>query len=517
MRFPPKPIARRLPPLALLVLTACTLIGPGIPPTPAPTIQFTLLPASNPTPTSTPTTTPPPPSTSSPIPALQPDGRPLSANGPWLLLATALDGRTVDGLWALNADGTGLTQLVGDTIIAGPDEFGAAISPTGRHVAYITADDTLWHGLTLHLLSLPDGESEVITALTSAQTEPPPDTPGVNDPAYAPLHAIAGLGRSLAWSPDGRRLAFVGAHEGPSADLYVYSPDDGSITRLSDEPGQAMHPYWSPDGTAILYASYTSILVGRFAMAGVWAAAADGSGVTSLYDPNDPTPSDEEQFVAWVDDGAFMVYSRDPDCGWRDLRTVDVTTGAARSLWPAYFNRMAFDHETGTVLVSVDPYTVVCNESGTAGIFRLTLTDPTPVPVADFAPTTLARAWDGMFYAVTHEAAVYRITPGGEVSELAAPTAFVPVISPDRAYWAWTGQTPKFVGGLWVGPIDGEPVPAFEGAVQVAIWSPDGARLFFIGDNALYLLDRGADEYDPQLIAQGVILRDLRGAAWAAP
>lgn len=465
-----------------------------------------------------PPTTPPPPPTPTPTtaPSMQPDAAPLSETGPWLLVANALDGRTVDSLWALNPGGSGLTRLVADAVIVGPHEFPMAASPLGGHVAYVTADDTQWHNLTLNLLSLPSGETQTITPLTSAQTEPPPDAPTINDPAYDAAFAIAGVDRNLAWSPDGRQLAFVSAHQGSSADLYIYTPGDDTITRLTDEPGQAMLPYWSPGGETILYMTYeTFSTTGGFGSLNVWAARADGSTATKLYDPG-PSIRDE-QFVAWLSGTTFLVYSGDSACGWRNLRTVDVNTGEERALWPSYFNKVSLDPNTGTLLVAVNQYTSVCDEAISSGLFRLTLADPTPARITDFAPMLLAWSGVGAFYAVTADSEIFQITPTGQVTRLAGPLAFVPILSPDFTYWAWAGQQAKYVAGLWLGPTGQEPVRAYQGAVQAVTWTPDSRALFFVGDNTLYRIDRAATPPEPQLITPDVVLRDFRGLAWLSP
>ena len=54
---------------------------------------------------------------------------------------------------------------------------------------------------------------------------------------------------NVAWQPgDGRLLAFTGAINGPTSDLYLYDTQSGEFTQLTDGPSQAIAPSWSPDG-----------------------------------------------------------------------------------------------------------------------------------------------------------------------------------------------------------------------------------------------------------------------------
>ena len=57
-----------------------------------------------------------------------------------------------------------------------------------------------------------------------------------------------------AWSPDGRRLAWVSGSTG-SHDIYVMSRDGGGKRRLVEDPADDVEPAWSPDGSRIAFAS----------------------------------------------------------------------------------------------------------------------------------------------------------------------------------------------------------------------------------------------------------------------
>ncbi|HMD33007.1 MAG TPA: prolyl oligopeptidase family serine peptidase, partial [Candidatus Acidoferrales bacterium] len=65
---------------------------------------------------------------------------------------------------------------------------------------------------------------------------------------------------SLAWSPDGSRIAFVTKREGDEAAQVYILPLTGPLSggearRVTDLPGGAANPQWRPDGNAILFES----------------------------------------------------------------------------------------------------------------------------------------------------------------------------------------------------------------------------------------------------------------------
>jgi Tol biopolymer transport system component/imidazolonepropionase-like amidohydrolase len=55
-----------------------------------------------------------------------------------------------------------------------------------------------------------------------------------------------------AWSPDGRWIAFVTRDDTLGGHLWKVSRKGGSPQRLTREPGEYVHPVWSPDGKEIL-------------------------------------------------------------------------------------------------------------------------------------------------------------------------------------------------------------------------------------------------------------------------
>lgn len=417
--------------------------------------------------------------------------RPLGS-GPWLLIEAE------NGMWAVNPDGSGLTYLTDEVPIV-TQEMDRSASSLGGVVALITTTDPLkMANLTLKLLSLPDGNLETVTPLTSDETEPGPGAlPGSED--FNIAFTLSGL-HNLDWSPDGDQLAFMGAMNGPSSDLYVYAMDSGEITQLTDGPSQGIRPMWSPDGSYIVHAGVSSLGTGAgYGMQGVWAAKPDGSDVLDLYPI--PDGSGDEVFLGWVSPSQFLVYTWNVVCGTKNLRTYDIVSGKTEVLWENFFSNVIFSLETGTVLLSLDEWTVDCNPSGSEGMFLLNPGQAMPLKVLDFGNSRAGWYPSAGVFLVNEESKMFSVWPEGEVRRLVdAPGVELPGVSSDGRLWAFGEGSQGGAAGLWLGEYGGEVEKILSESVWYVTWSPGGEGLFFFGDAGLYFAP--APSFEPVLIGE---------------
>jgi dipeptidyl aminopeptidase/acylaminoacyl peptidase len=108
-----------------------------------------------------------------------------------------------------------------------------ALSPDGRQVAWVEALPPRENAPQQHTIAVADLES----------------------PAAAPRRVTAGDGRAahdehgVAWSPDGRRLAFLSDREKEGQlQVYVTAAGGGPVRKLTDVHGFLADLRWSPDG-----------------------------------------------------------------------------------------------------------------------------------------------------------------------------------------------------------------------------------------------------------------------------
>jgi Tol biopolymer transport system component len=508
MKIPTSLCERKL--AIILVAIAVSLFGLGC--------EFLSGTSSDPTeapsaPTEAPVTQPVPP-THEPIP-LEPDPtqgedptpeRPLGM-GPWLLIAAE------DGVWAVNADGSGLTQLTHEIPLSSQD-LDRSVASQGGHVALITSSDpSRMANLTLRLLSLHTGNFEMITPLTSAETEPAPsDGPG--DPNFEVVRALSEL-HNVAWSPDGRQLAFMGAMNGPTSDLYLFSLVSGDIVQLTDGPSQGIRPTWSLDGAYIVHAGVGTLGTGAgYGLEGIWAAKSDNSDVITLYPI--PEGSGDEGVLGWVSPSKFIAYTWNAVCGLNNLRVYDLETGQTEVLWQDFFSNVAFSPESGTALISVDEWTADCNPGGNDAMVLLEPGQGAPLQVLDLGSARFDWVPSAGVFLARSDAKMFAVWPEGETRRLVdAPGAELPAVSPDGRMWAFAESTQGGAPGLWLGAFGDETDRIFTGNSRHVTWSPGGEGFFFFGDEGLYFAV--APSFESSLIGPGLKVIQSGPTNWVWP
>jgi TolB protein len=169
--------------------------------------------------------------------------------------------------------------------------------------APLRAQSTLWasrNGL-LAFHSDRDGDPEVFTLSATGE-------------ASAKLtdnQVIADL--QPAWSPDGRRIAFVRRlRVGGRPDLFVMTAAGGGRARITRTLVAERDPSWSPEGTRIVYAARTSPN-GPFR---IFVAKADGSAREQL---TAQANGSADRSPAWSPDGSRIAFVSDRNGGFPEL------------------------------------------------------------------------------------------------------------------------------------------------------------------------------------------------------
>jgi dipeptidyl aminopeptidase/acylaminoacyl peptidase len=410
----------------------------------------------------------------------------LASVGPWLLIETD------QGLWAANADGSGLTQLT--DVDYWDWHLQKAIQPGGNKVVLLSPSSfNDYHQMMLNLLSLPDGNIIKITDLTSLETEAYADLTK-EDPLFEGILKVHSRS-NYAWSPDGTRLAFVGLMDGPTAEIYLYDTISGEIQRVSTDDAQNYWPSWSPDGNSLLY----------FATQGVWSARGDGTNVTMLYIPES---GGVEELEGWLDAKTAVLDTWTSFTGRGKLRLFDITTTKTVML-----------SEDSNLIAEADGELGVVMFADTSGLYLLTAEDRTLVRVSQEEVKDIDQVDPGEYFFSVYFNNGSLATFG--ISEMDHQDSPIEVNSDNLEVamyawiWGWASEDDN-QPGVWITGPGIEIGQIFDGKARLPIWDEDNNLLFFapVDGNGYDLYRTTFDAYFRDLAAVGFIDADVHVVTW---
>jgi hypothetical protein len=391
--------------------------------------------------------------------------KPLSEEGPWLIIDSW------QGLFAINPDGSGLTQFV-EVMVESQSIDQLVASQRGGYFAYHESSGNE-NDTAIHIVSFPSGK--LITDI--------PLFIYSDDPDWNALRAVQ-YEQSMAFSPDGRHLAFMGVIDGPTSDLYLYTLESGKLLQLTDGRTQGYQPVWSPDGKYILHTGADGFGTGAgFETKGIWTAQADKDSVKTLYTP---TPDAAEMIVGWVDDETFVVYSWSQPCGPNNLRTYNVESKKSVILWSEPFNDIALDSSSDTIVLTSGDRS--CAPEDGVGTYFIPVFGGKPQRVGEDTGPIVVWSSAGEIFFVSgggHAEWVLGVDTFGQIVDIDRPSGgfYYPVISPRSNYLFWSGHSPH------IGSIDNS-IPTteyFDESIQKAAWTPDGQAVIFVTESGLYI------------------------------
>ena len=161
------------------------------------------------------------------------------------------------------------------------------------------------------------------------------------------------IGGPPAWSPDGRKIAFDWDLDGGALDIFVMDADGSNIERLTDSDTHDSSPKWSPDGRRIAFDSWPPPLrqaagdreTGRDGGWGIYAMNADGSNAERLTsESTQPAWSPDGRKIAFVSDrdGALDIYVMDADGSNVERLTESDIDDVGPPAWSPDGRRIAF-------------------------------------------------------------------------------------------------------------------------------------------------------------------------------
>jgi len=174
------------------------------------------------------------------------------------------------GIFLVDSDGSNLTRLE----TGGQPALYPVFSPDGSRIAFTAGRD---RDSDVYVLEVDGGEPARLTDHEAADGYP-------------------------SWSPDGARLAFHSTRDG-NYELYVMNADGSGVVRITDHPADDYNPAWSPDGRSIAFDSNRDGAEGDE----IYVVSPDGSGLAPVVEK----VVEEGVFPTWSPDGKEILFALD--------------------------------------------------------------------------------------------------------------------------------------------------------------------------------------------------------------
>jgi hypothetical protein len=395
-------------------------------------------------------------------------------DGPWLIYPAPND----EGLHAFDVDTeTTLTiDLPKPMVIA---DLQTGLSPQGDRLVIRAGSPLNTDELALYQIVLPSLQVTKLTPLLSLTLQ----RRIVNQIGTLAFDILEVVTRSdsLAWSPDGRFLAFTAALDNESSDLYVLDTLNNRIDRLNGLSSHAATPFWALNSTSLV-----SQELGRVGEAwraeAVYSLSVPGFGDQNvLYLPDQG--AQEEIFLGWINADTFISYSNSDD-GNRKLQQVGTNPIKIESIFEAYFKEAAFDQLTQVLAFNLGEKEAA-PQGLVAGIY---IVQPNQLGYR------LQRAgyWDGLvwdpggFFVVQGAQGVYTFS-AQEQDVFLPDEANVRISSDGQWLIGWGNGIETMAGARLYQPPNTNPLQTIsEKTVGAVLWQPDSRGFFIFIEGELY-------------------------------
>jgi len=403
---------------------------------------------------------------------------PIPADGPWLVYP-APEGAQ---LHAYDVEAGSIIAIsLPEPIYT--EDLTSGLSPDGHTLIIRAGSAANTDELGLYQVNLPEAEVNKISNLLSISLQ----RKIVNQEGTRAVETLEAVTRpdGLAWSPDGRYLAFTAALDNESSDLYVYDTLTQRVDRLNGLYSQNASPFWAPDSTRLI-----SQELEYSGQSQRWRAVNVSSIRFPGYDDQNTvyvpiSQSQGEVFLGWTNANRFLSYSQTAEGPFR-IRQVNVKSLGMSIRFDGLFDTAAFDPGTQTLAFALNSSKAAL-KGLTAGIY---LVEP------ESTVYRLQRAGDwaainqvpGSMFVARGETGVLTFTPEG--GGLFLPGEMNAKYSPQGNWMVAWGDGDRFeVGARLYQPTSDHGLQTLvEGAVETVSWQPDSKGLFIQSEGAIYHL-----------------------------
>lgn len=399
---------------------------------------------------------------------------PLSEKGPYLLIR---EDYSANKFILYDVDGAGkkIINLPLNGYTKGLDEkLNNSVSPDGKWLVFYTGsfgdiDHNQELPITIKLLNLVDETVVEITDIVA-------DTKLVD---FASSIFIS------VWSPDARQLAFSGAIDGTSSDVYLYNINLKTIRRINDDDQDVSRIWWSPNGEYIVLENYVS---------------RDIFTTTSVHfiKPTDetiktPKPLWEKTWggiIGWLSSETILMTGATHTAGFTNLDLLNVSTGQEKHIWNDLYGDTAIDYQNQIIAMSTSDYFPPENP----GIYFIDFNGNKKLVLDGYYYNLVFRGGNknrflALDYSLKKEAHLMAIALDGTTTELKYVENYESAISPDYSWLLiYNGQEvnlydehDNFVRNLEI-----------SGIYEIT-WRPDSKGFFYSTREGLHYLEIRGD------------------------
>jgi len=402
----------------------------------------------------------------------------ITADGPWLVYP-APDGAL---LHAYDVDTGGITEIpLPEPIYT--EDLTNGLSPDGHTLIVRAGSPSNTDELGLYRIDLPGGGIEKISNLLSITLQ----RKIVNQEGTRATETLQSVTRpdGLAWSPDGRYLAFTAALDNESSDLYVYDTESDRIDRLNGLYSQNAAPFWAPNSNRLV-----SQELEYYGQEQGWRSVNVSSIRFPGYDDQNTvyvpvSRSQGEVFLGWTNANRFIGYSMTADGPFR-IRQVNVQSLGMSIRFDGFFDSAAYDTGSGTLAFSLSS-AHAAGQGLTGGIYLLEQESSVYRLVRAGEWDHLTRVAEGIFVA-GGDSGVFTFTHTGDGFFLRGENHAN--YSPHGNWMiAWgQGERSNLGARLYQPSSDHALQTLVDGAVEAVFWQPDSKGLFIQSEGAIYHL-----------------------------
>ena len=286
--------------------------------------------------------------------------------------------------------------------------------------------------------------------------------------------------KSLGWSPDGQHLAFAAQIDDLSSDIYVFSMEDKTTSRLTNEPGNIFRIIWSPNGQKVLYD--TSIEGGGFSTSTIWHLA--DFTTTILQKSKILSGKNSWRSLGWFNEDLFFISTAIDSPVYIDTGYIDIDSKETKIIWPYITESMTLDSENDRIILSFMQYDIN-NPEITAGTYLLYLDGAfTKITNEIFYLFPEQISFDS-YLAMDKNSSLVSISPHGSITNFAQTVSYqnTPRVSPDKR---WIIIRRDNVTKLFSKNI--QLIKSWDIDVSEVIWRTDSRGAFLYDRDKLYYL-----------------------------